>query len=194
MSDFSYVTLGDMRAQVACARLGARRPGALCSRYGAETILAARDWIFRHRRTGARKRRCGPRRCLHRGRLARQIWRQSGSAAEGWGDGHHRPHRLRRLGGWAGQLRKVPGGVRGTGRLQAAGLPGHLLQRRFIRAAECRGQGRQSPRCAGTGGVPVPLFLARHAHRPGVQGPCPGDAGLDRRRQRRRVRDRAFHR
>lgn len=44
---FPYETLGDMRAQVACARMGARRLGELYARYGAETILAARDEIFR---------------------------------------------------------------------------------------------------------------------------------------------------
>lgn len=44
---FPYETLGDMRAQAACARMGARRLGELYARYGAETILAARDEIFR---------------------------------------------------------------------------------------------------------------------------------------------------
>jgi len=43
---FPYVTLGDMRAQVACARMGVRRLGELFARYGAETIDAARREIF----------------------------------------------------------------------------------------------------------------------------------------------------
>lgn len=43
---FPYVTLGDMRAQIACARMGVRRLGELFARYGAETIEAAREEIF----------------------------------------------------------------------------------------------------------------------------------------------------
>lgn len=43
---FPYETLGDMRAQVACARMGARRLGELYARYGDETIAAAREVIF----------------------------------------------------------------------------------------------------------------------------------------------------
>lgn len=43
---FPYETLGDMRAQVACARMGAKRLGELYARYGEETIAAARDEIF----------------------------------------------------------------------------------------------------------------------------------------------------
>ncbi|WP_020497275.1 hydantoinase B/oxoprolinase family protein [Sciscionella marina] len=43
---FPYVTLGDMRAQIACARMGVRRLGELFARYGAETIAAARAEIF----------------------------------------------------------------------------------------------------------------------------------------------------
>ncbi|MBB3664648.1 N-methylhydantoinase B [Prauserella sediminis] len=43
---FPYVTLGDMRAQVACARMGVRRLGELFARYGAETVDAARGEIF----------------------------------------------------------------------------------------------------------------------------------------------------
>jgi N-methylhydantoinase B len=43
---FPYETLGDMRAQVACARMGAKRLGELYARYGQETIAAARDEIF----------------------------------------------------------------------------------------------------------------------------------------------------
>ncbi|GAB3383953.1 hydantoinase B/oxoprolinase family protein [Amycolatopsis echigonensis] len=43
---FPYVTLGDMRAQTACARMGVRRLGELFARYGAETVDAAREQIF----------------------------------------------------------------------------------------------------------------------------------------------------
>lgn len=43
---FPYETLGDMRAQVACARMGAKRLGELFARYGSETIAEARDVIF----------------------------------------------------------------------------------------------------------------------------------------------------
>lgn len=53
---FPYETLGDMRAQAACARMGARRLGELYARYGAETILAARDEIFRQTAELERKR------------------------------------------------------------------------------------------------------------------------------------------
>lgn len=43
---FPYETLGDMRAQVACARMGAKRLGELFARYGPKTIAEARDVIF----------------------------------------------------------------------------------------------------------------------------------------------------
>lgn len=43
---FPYETLGDMRAQVACARMGAKRLGELFARYGPKTIDEARDVIF----------------------------------------------------------------------------------------------------------------------------------------------------
>ncbi|WP_253859124.1 hydantoinase B/oxoprolinase family protein [Prauserella alba] len=43
---FPYVTLGDMRAQVACARMGVRRLGELFARYGAVIVDAARAKIF----------------------------------------------------------------------------------------------------------------------------------------------------
>ncbi|MEU2083417.1 hydantoinase B/oxoprolinase family protein [Streptomyces albus] len=43
---FPDVTLGDMRAQVACARMGVRRLGELFTRYGAATIEEARQEIF----------------------------------------------------------------------------------------------------------------------------------------------------
>jgi N-methylhydantoinase B len=43
---FPYVTVGDMRAQVACARMGVRRLGELVARYGTDTIDAARREIF----------------------------------------------------------------------------------------------------------------------------------------------------
>ncbi|MFB7217588.1 hydantoinase B/oxoprolinase family protein [Streptomyces sp. NPDC056227] len=43
---FPYPTLGDMRAQVACARTGARRLAEIVGRWGLETVLAARDAIF----------------------------------------------------------------------------------------------------------------------------------------------------
>lgn len=43
---FPYVTVGDMRAQVACARMGVRRLTELFSRFGAATIEAAREEIF----------------------------------------------------------------------------------------------------------------------------------------------------
>jgi len=43
---FPQPTLGDMRAQVACARTGARRFAEIVRRWGLETVLAARDAIF----------------------------------------------------------------------------------------------------------------------------------------------------
>ncbi|KAA5835218.1 hydantoinase B/oxoprolinase family protein [Saccharopolyspora hirsuta] len=43
---FPYVTLGDMRAQIACARMGVKRLGELFARYGAATIDEAREEIF----------------------------------------------------------------------------------------------------------------------------------------------------
>ncbi|MES9511025.1 hydantoinase B/oxoprolinase family protein [Streptomyces sp. NPDC000609] len=43
---FPHPTLGDMRAQVACARTGARRLAEIVGRWGLETVLAARDAIF----------------------------------------------------------------------------------------------------------------------------------------------------
>lgn len=43
---FPYVTIGDMRAQIACARMGVRRLGELFDRYGEETIDQARAEIF----------------------------------------------------------------------------------------------------------------------------------------------------
>ncbi|MGP4014829.1 hydantoinase B/oxoprolinase family protein [Saccharopolyspora sp. 5N708] len=43
---FPDVTLGDMRAQIACARMGVRRLGELFARYGAATIAQAREEIF----------------------------------------------------------------------------------------------------------------------------------------------------
>ncbi|MBP0448663.1 hydantoinase B/oxoprolinase family protein [Kitasatospora sp. RG8] len=43
---FPQPTLGDMRAQVACARTGARRFAEIVRRWGSETVLAARDAIF----------------------------------------------------------------------------------------------------------------------------------------------------
>ncbi|MFD5436304.1 hydantoinase B/oxoprolinase family protein [Kitasatospora sp. NPDC127067] len=43
---FPQPTLGDMRAQVACARTGARRFAEIVRRWGLETVLAARDSIF----------------------------------------------------------------------------------------------------------------------------------------------------
>lgn len=43
---FPYVTVGDMRAQVACARMGVRRLTELFARFGAATIEAARAEIF----------------------------------------------------------------------------------------------------------------------------------------------------
>ncbi|MFI6728556.1 hydantoinase B/oxoprolinase family protein [Streptomyces atratus] len=43
---FPHPTLGDMRAQVACARTGARRLAEIVGRWGMETVLAARDTIF----------------------------------------------------------------------------------------------------------------------------------------------------
>lgn len=44
---FPYETLGDMRAQVACARMGARRLAELYRRYDDDVITTARDEIFR---------------------------------------------------------------------------------------------------------------------------------------------------
>ncbi|MFJ5044167.1 hydantoinase B/oxoprolinase family protein [Streptomyces sp. NPDC088719] len=43
---FPQPTLGDMRAQVACARTGARRLAEIVRRWGTDTLLAARDAIF----------------------------------------------------------------------------------------------------------------------------------------------------
>ncbi|MCX4985535.1 hydantoinase B/oxoprolinase family protein [Streptomyces sp. NBC_00572] len=43
---FPQPTLGDMRAQVACARTGARRFAEIVRRWGLRTVLAARDAIF----------------------------------------------------------------------------------------------------------------------------------------------------
>ncbi|MEU9318112.1 hydantoinase B/oxoprolinase family protein [Streptomyces sp. NPDC048295] len=43
---FPHPTLGDMRAQVACARTGARRLAEIVGRWGLKTVLAARDAIF----------------------------------------------------------------------------------------------------------------------------------------------------
>ncbi|MGP8297171.1 hydantoinase B/oxoprolinase family protein [Streptomyces inhibens] len=43
---FPHPTLGDMRAQVACARTGARRLAEIVERWGMDTLLAARDAIF----------------------------------------------------------------------------------------------------------------------------------------------------
>ncbi|MFE3947340.1 hydantoinase B/oxoprolinase family protein [Streptomyces sp. NPDC059118] len=43
---FPHPTLGDMRAQVACARTGARRLAEIIGRWGPKTVLAARDAIF----------------------------------------------------------------------------------------------------------------------------------------------------
>ncbi|MFB6836407.1 hydantoinase B/oxoprolinase family protein [Streptomyces sp. NPDC056361] len=43
---FPQPTLGDMRAQVACARTGARRFAEIVRRWGLGTVLAARDAIF----------------------------------------------------------------------------------------------------------------------------------------------------
>ncbi|WP_405942601.1 hydantoinase B/oxoprolinase family protein [Streptomyces sp. NBC_00207] len=43
---FPQPTLGDMRAQVACARTGAKRFAEIVRRWGLPTVLAARDAIF----------------------------------------------------------------------------------------------------------------------------------------------------
>ncbi|UKY54760.1 hydantoinase B/oxoprolinase family protein [Streptomyces inhibens] len=43
---FPEPTLGDMRAQVACARTGAQRLTEIVGRWGLETVLAARDAVF----------------------------------------------------------------------------------------------------------------------------------------------------
>lgn len=43
---FPYETVGDMRAQVACARMGAKRLAELFRRYGSATIAQARDELF----------------------------------------------------------------------------------------------------------------------------------------------------
>ncbi|MFD0078696.1 hydantoinase B/oxoprolinase family protein [Streptomyces sp. NPDC127166] len=43
---FPQPTLGDMRAQVACALTGARRLGEIVERWGLDVLLAARDAIF----------------------------------------------------------------------------------------------------------------------------------------------------
>jgi N-methylhydantoinase B len=43
---FPHPTLGDMRAQVACARTGAKRMLEIVGRWGMDTVLAARDAIF----------------------------------------------------------------------------------------------------------------------------------------------------
>ncbi|GAB3556308.1 hydantoinase B/oxoprolinase family protein [Spelaeicoccus albus] len=44
---FPYETLGDMHAQVACARMGAKRLGEIYARYGSDTLAAAREEIFK---------------------------------------------------------------------------------------------------------------------------------------------------
>ncbi|MBB5081684.1 hydantoinase B/oxoprolinase family protein [Nonomuraea endophytica] len=43
---FPHATLGDMRAQVACAMTGQRRLSEIVARWGVETVMAARDEIF----------------------------------------------------------------------------------------------------------------------------------------------------
>ncbi|MEU7893214.1 hydantoinase B/oxoprolinase family protein [Nonomuraea sp. NPDC049152] len=43
---FPHATLGDMRAQVACAMTGQRRLAEIVTRWGVETVMAARDEIF----------------------------------------------------------------------------------------------------------------------------------------------------
>ncbi|MGW5685525.1 hydantoinase B/oxoprolinase family protein [Nonomuraea sp. NPDC003754] len=43
---FPHATLGDMRAQVACAMTGQRRLAEIVGRWGIETVMAARDEIF----------------------------------------------------------------------------------------------------------------------------------------------------
>lgn len=43
---FPYSANGDMRAQIACARTGQRRLAEIVSRWGRDTVLAARDEIF----------------------------------------------------------------------------------------------------------------------------------------------------
>ncbi|MER6513835.1 hydantoinase B/oxoprolinase family protein [Nonomuraea sp. NPDC001636] len=43
---FPHATLGDMRAQVSCAMTGQRRLQEIVSRWGLETVMAARDEIF----------------------------------------------------------------------------------------------------------------------------------------------------
>jgi N-methylhydantoinase B len=45
-SRFSYPAIGDLGAQIACARTGQDRLSAIFDRYGVETIAAARDDIF----------------------------------------------------------------------------------------------------------------------------------------------------
>ncbi|MGW6204388.1 hydantoinase B/oxoprolinase family protein [Streptomyces sp. NPDC055089] len=47
---FPQPTLGDMRAQVACALTGARRLAEIVERWGTETLAAARDAIFEQTR------------------------------------------------------------------------------------------------------------------------------------------------
>jgi N-methylhydantoinase B len=43
---FSYPAIGDLNAQIACARTGERRLAAIIDRFGAEVVAAARDEIF----------------------------------------------------------------------------------------------------------------------------------------------------
>ncbi|WP_219470064.1 hydantoinase B/oxoprolinase family protein [Nonomuraea rhizosphaerae] len=43
---FPHATLGDLRAQISCARTGQRRLTEIVSRWGVPTVLAARDQIF----------------------------------------------------------------------------------------------------------------------------------------------------
>jgi N-methylhydantoinase B len=45
-SRFSYPAIGDLGAQIACARTGQERLSAIFDRYGVETIAAAREEIF----------------------------------------------------------------------------------------------------------------------------------------------------
>jgi N-methylhydantoinase B len=45
-SRFSYPAVGDLNAQIACARTGERRLSAIIERFGTETVAVARDEIF----------------------------------------------------------------------------------------------------------------------------------------------------
>ena len=72
-SRFSYPAVGDLNAQIACARTGERRLAAIIERFGTETVAAARDEIFAQtERLDANRDRRDPGRCVRGRGRARQ--------------------------------------------------------------------------------------------------------------------------